>query len=68
MSSTAQIRHLGLFEQGLVDFIEHLLMQPLQPSAAELLSSCEQQLGVSIREDFKGAILQLLDSPRLPKY
>lgn len=58
----------SLFESGVVALIEELLGQPQQPSANELLITCTQQLGAWVKEDIKGAVLQLLGNNNLPAF
>lgn len=68
MKPTKKPRQESLFEAGVVLLIEELLMQPQQPSAEELLNICIKNLGEWVREDVKGAVLQLLDSKKLPTF
>ena len=59
---------LDLFEQTVAGFIDDLLRQPVQPSASELLASCVDAFGASVREDIKGAVCLLLSGSTLPRY
>jgi len=65
MKPTMQPRQVRLFELGVVALIEKLLLQPQQPSAEELLLICIKKWGEWVREDIKGAVLQLIDSNKL---
>jgi len=68
MKPSTQMKQPSLFEAGVVSLIESLLMSPQQPSAAELIEICTENLGEWIREDIKGAVLQLLGSNNLSEF
>ena len=68
MNPSAQAKQLSLFEAGVVSLIEKLLMNPQQPSAAELIEICTQKSGTWVKEEIKGAALQLLDSKNLSEF
>lgn len=68
MNSPLQSRQPSLFEPEVVVLIEKLLMQSQQPSAEELLDICIKELGESVREDIKGAILESLNINNLTEF
>jgi len=58
----------GLFELGVISTIRNVLMNCQQPSANELVDICTKALGSEVREDIKGAVLQLLHDKSLTSY
>ncbi|SEM70966.1 protein of unknown function [Syntrophus gentianae] len=66
MKSNEPKRQPSLFEITVVPLIHDVLMRFQQPSANELIDICTKKLGSGIREEIKGAVLQLLNQGSLP--
>lgn len=68
MTSNAATWQPGLFGLGVIPTIRNVLMSHQQPSANELINICTKELGSEIREEIKGAVLDLLNDKSLPSH